>query len=169
MLDGGHVSHDVQSTDGKLPVYRERFDTAIAKNHNQQPYLDLIVSTSFFVKLEQKYILSIFIISIGKPSIVASEIIMPLTVNEYFGGNVKSIAFQTKTLPATVGVMVPGEYTFDTSKKEVVTVVSGCLTVQLPDTEEWNEYLPHSSFEVAANKSFNLKVTEDTAYLCTYE
>lgn len=162
MLDGGHVSHDVQ-----MENYRytgSRFDTAIA-----QPYLDLFVSTSFFVKLEQKYILSIFIISIGKPSIVASEIIMPLTVNEYFGGNVKSIAFQTKTLPATVGVMVPGEYTFDTSKKEVVTVVSGCLTVQLPDTEEWNEYRPHSSFEVAANKSFNLKVTEDTAYLCTYE
>jgi purine/pyrimidine-nucleoside phosphorylase len=94
---------------------------------------------------------------------------MPLTVNEYFDGNVKSIAFQTKTLPATVGVMVPGEYTFNTSKKEVVTVVSGCLTVKLPDAEDWVEYHPQSSFEVSANKSFDLKVTEDTAYLCTYE
>lgn len=94
---------------------------------------------------------------------------MPLTVNEYFNGNVKSISFQTKTLPATVGVMVPGEYTFDTSKKEVVTVISGCLTVQLPGSEEWIAHPPQSSFEVAANKSFLLKVTEDTAYLCTYE
>jgi purine/pyrimidine-nucleoside phosphorylase len=94
---------------------------------------------------------------------------MPLTVNEYFDGNVKSIAFQTKTLPATVGVMVPGEYTFDTSKKEVVTVISGCLTVQLPGSEEWKDYPPQSSFEVAANQIFHLKVTEDTAYLCTYE
>jgi purine/pyrimidine-nucleoside phosphorylase len=94
---------------------------------------------------------------------------MPLTVNEYFDGKVKSIAFQTKTLPATVGVMVPGEYTFNTSKKEVLTVISGCLTVQLPGAEEWTDYHPHASFEVAANESFNLKVTEDTAYLCTYE
>jgi purine/pyrimidine-nucleoside phosphorylase len=94
---------------------------------------------------------------------------MPLIVNEYFDGNVKSIGFQTKTLPATVGVMVPGEYTFNTSKKEVVTVISGLLTVQLPGTEDWKEYHPQSVFEVAANESFSLKVTEDTAYLCTYE
>ena len=156
MLDGGHVSHDVQMENyhNHILIYSFRLHSLSKLNKSTR---------------SSEYILSIFIISIGKPSIVASEIIMPLTVNEYFGGNVKSIAFQTKTLPATVGVMVPGEYTFDTSKKEVVTVVSGCLTVQLPDTEEWNEYRPHSSFEVAANKSFNLKVTEDTAYLCTYE
>ena len=33
-----------------------------------------------------------------------------LDVNEYFDGKVKSIGFQTETLPATVGVMAPGEY-----------------------------------------------------------
>ncbi|HCO60564.1 MAG TPA: hypothetical protein DIT58_10265, partial [Porticoccaceae bacterium] len=31
-----------------------------------------------------------------------------LDVNEYFEGRVKSIGFQTATLPATVGVMAPG-------------------------------------------------------------
>ena len=56
-----------------------------------------------------------------------------LEVNEYFDGKVKSIAFQTATLPATVGVMAPGNYEFDTSKKEVMTVVSGQLTVKSPD------------------------------------
>ena len=94
---------------------------------------------------------------------------MPLAVNEYFDGKVKSIAFQTRTLPATVGVMAVGEYTFNTSKKEVVTVVSGCLSVQLPGVEEWKDYAAGASFEVAANESFNLKVAEETAYLCTYE
>jgi purine/pyrimidine-nucleoside phosphorylase len=94
---------------------------------------------------------------------------MPLTVNEYFDGNVKSIAFQTKTLPATVGVMAIGEYTFNTSKKEVVTIVSGCLTVLLPGSSEWKDYNVGDSFEVAANESFNLKVAEESAYLCTYE
>ncbi len=41
-------------------------------------------------------------------------------VNEYFGGAVKSIAFQTETLPATLGVMAKGDYEFGTSQKEYI-------------------------------------------------
>lgn len=92
-----------------------------------------------------------------------------LTNNEYFDGKVKSIAFQTATLPATVGVMAPGEYEFNTSQKETVTVVSGALTVKLPDADEWHTYGQNDSFIVDAGRSFQLKVTVDTAYLCTYE
>ena len=92
-----------------------------------------------------------------------------LKVNEYFDGNVKSIAFQTKTLPATVGVMEVGEYEFGTSQKETVTVVSGALTVKLPGSEEWQEFPAGKTFVVAANEKFQLQVAEETAYLCTYE
>ncbi|QEG32967.1 pyrimidine/purine nucleoside phosphorylase [Bythopirellula goksoeyrii] len=92
-----------------------------------------------------------------------------LQVNEYFDGNVKSIAFQTKTLPATVGVMAIGEYEFNTSKKETVTVVSGTLTVRLPGETKWIDFSAYESFIVAANEKFHLKVAEETAYLCTYE
>jgi len=91
-----------------------------------------------------------------------------LKVNEYFGGTVKSIGFKTATLPATVGVMVPGEYEFGTSEKEVMTVVSGALTVKLPDSSDWKTYKQGDSFTVAANKKFQLKVAVDTAYLCVY-
>lgn len=92
-----------------------------------------------------------------------------LKVNEYFDGKVKSIGFKTATLPATVGVMAPGEYTFGTSQKEVMTVVSGALTVLLPGSSEWKTFKTGSDFTVAANQSFQLKVEIDTAYLCTYE
>ena len=92
-----------------------------------------------------------------------------LKVNEYFDGKVKSIAFKTATLPATVGVMVPGEYTFSTSQKEVMTVVSGALTVLLPGSSDWKTFEAGSAFNVPANASFQLKVKVDTAYLCTYE
>jgi len=91
-----------------------------------------------------------------------------LDVNEYFDGKVKSIALQTETLPATVGVMAPGEYTFGTSQDEVMTVVSGALTVKLPGAEEWQTFGQGESFSVAANASFDLKVAIDTAYFCTY-
>jgi hypothetical protein len=89
-------------------------------------------------------------------------------VNDYFGGKVKSIAFQTATLPATVGVMAPGEYEFATSRKETMTVVSGALAVKLPDGGDWQTFETGRSFGVAAGRKFQLKVAVDTAYLCTY-
>ncbi len=92
-----------------------------------------------------------------------------LEVNEYFEGKVKSIAFQSATLPATVGVMVPGEYEFSTNQKEKITVVSGALTVRLPDNENWQTFKDGEEFIVAANEKFQLKVAVNTAYLCTYE
>lgn len=92
-----------------------------------------------------------------------------LTVNEYFDGQVKSIGFQTETLPATVGVMAIGDYQFGTSQKEVMTVVSGALTVKLPGAEDWQTFNAGEHFIVEANQSFQLKVAVETAYLCTYE
>ena len=41
-------------------------------------------------------------------------------VNEYFEGNVKSIAFDTAVGNSTLGVMAPGEYEFATSKHETM-------------------------------------------------
>ncbi len=92
-----------------------------------------------------------------------------LKTNQYFNGNVVSIGFQTETLPATVGVMAPGEYEFGTSKKETMTVVSGALTVKLPGSDNWQTFSKTESFVVEAGNSFLLRVAVDTAYLCTYE
>lgn len=90
-------------------------------------------------------------------------------INQYFDGQVASIAFQTATLPATVGVMAIGEYEFGTSQKETMTVVSGELTVKLPGNSEWVSFTAGQNFIVEANETFQLKVAVETAYLCTYE
>ena len=92
-----------------------------------------------------------------------------LDTNEYFDGNVKSIGFKTATLPATVGVMQSGEYEFGTSQKETMTVVSGALTVMLPNATQWKTFNQNDSFIVEADEKFQLKVEVATAYLCTYE
>ncbi len=92
-----------------------------------------------------------------------------LKVNEYFDGKVKSIAFEGPTLPATVGVMAAGDYTFGTSQKEYMTVVSGELLVKLPGSEEFVSFKDGETFEVEANQSFDLQVPSETAYLCKYE
>lgn len=90
-------------------------------------------------------------------------------VNEYFDGKVKSISLQTATLPATVGVMEPGEYEFATSQKETVTVISGALDVKLPGSDIFTTFNEGDIFVVDADKTFQLQVAIDTAYFCTYE
>ncbi len=89
-------------------------------------------------------------------------------VNEYFDGKVKSLAFTAGAVPATVGVMAPGDYEFGTKKKEIMTVVSGKLTVKLPGETAWKDFPKGSTFTVAPDSKFQLKVAEDTAYLCLY-
>ena len=92
-----------------------------------------------------------------------------LKVNEYFDGKVKSIALQTETLPATVGVMEPGDYEFGTSQKEVMTIVSGKMDALLPGNDEWQSFTNGESFEIDANVKFKVRLVGQTAYFCTYE
>jgi purine/pyrimidine-nucleoside phosphorylase len=89
--------------------------------------------------------------------------------NEYFDGKVKSIALDSAEGKSTIGVMAQGEYEFGTSSVEVMTVVSGMLTVQLPGEKEWREFRKFESFVVAKNTKFKVKATEDTPYLCLYK
>lgn len=88
--------------------------------------------------------------------------------NEYFDGKVASIAFQTETLPATVGVMAAGEYVFNTGDKEKMVVVSGSLTIKLAGDTSETTFNAGESFDVEANSSFDVKVSTETAYLCLY-
>jgi hypothetical protein len=89
-------------------------------------------------------------------------------VNEYFGGNVKSLAFQTADGPATIGVMAPGDYEFGTGTKEIVSVISGVLNVRLPGSSDWKDYQVGETFVVEKGLKFQLKVAVDTAYLCLF-
>ena len=89
-------------------------------------------------------------------------------VNEYFEGKVKSFVVNSSDGKKTVGVMQPGEYEFDTQTKETMTVVSGAISVYLPEYNEWEDFGVGASFDVPAQSKFKIKVTEDTAYLCEY-
>jgi len=90
-----------------------------------------------------------------------------LKVNEYFNGNVKSISFQAEDSPATAGVIATGEYEFDTSKKEIMTITSGSLDVKLPDNE-WKTCKSGESFTVEAGKIFQVRAKKEVSYICRY-
>ena len=89
-------------------------------------------------------------------------------VNEYFDGAVASIAFTVPEGPATVGVMAVGEFEFGTSSLEIMTVVSGALTVQLPGRDEWETFTAGMQFTVPADSKFGVRVEVETVYLCEY-
>lgn len=89
--------------------------------------------------------------------------------NEYFDGNVKSIAFETDKGPATIGAMHKGEYEFSTSTVEHMTVTSGEMQVQFPTSEEWFSYKPYETFIVDKDSTFKVKVSGDTTYRCLYK
>jgi len=89
--------------------------------------------------------------------------------NEYFGGNVKSLAFENSEGNFTIGAMASGDYEFGTSTVEIMTVVSGKLHIQLPGESEWKEFNAGDSFTVDKDKKFKVKIKEPSAYLCQYK
>ena len=90
-------------------------------------------------------------------------------VNEYFDGKVKSLAFKSANDDATIGLMAAGEYEFGTNTIEHMTLISGIMSVKLPDENDWRNIAVNETFIVAANTSFLVKLGCDSAYLCLYK
>jgi hypothetical protein len=89
--------------------------------------------------------------------------------NEYFDGKVKSIALESVEGKATIGVMAKGEYEFDTSSVEIMTIMAGMLSILMPGEKEWKTFKKFESFVVAKNSKFKVRADEDTPYLCLYK
>lgn len=89
--------------------------------------------------------------------------------NEYFEGKVKSIALESAEGKATVGVMAKGEYEFGTSSVEIMTVISGNLSILMQGEKEWKTFKKFETFVVEKGVKFKVRCNEDTPYLCIYK
>ncbi len=89
--------------------------------------------------------------------------------NVYFSGNVTSrtVLFSDGS-KKTLGVMLPGEYEFNTADKEIMEILSGDLDVLLPGESGWKKVKGGESFEVPANAKFSLKIRTLTDYCCSF-
>lgn len=89
--------------------------------------------------------------------------------NIYFDGKVNSrTIFLQDGSKQTLGVMQPGEYTFDTNEAEIMEMMSGELEIRLPGESEFKKLNTPKSFNVPANSSFDLKIKTVTDYCCSY-
>ncbi|RPH38366.1 MAG: pyrimidine/purine nucleoside phosphorylase [Desulfobulbaceae bacterium] len=89
--------------------------------------------------------------------------------NVYFNGQVTSrtITFADGS-SKTLGIMQPGEYTFNTSAAEIMEILSGSLEVLISGSDNWQTIAGGESFEVPANSSFQLKIKELSDYCCSF-
>jgi hypothetical protein len=87
----------------------------------------------------------------------------------YFDGKVSSrtVRFEDGS-HKTLGIMLPGDYTFGTVDKEIMEIMSGEMEVQLPGSDSWITISGPQSFDVPANSSFHLKVKTISDYCCSY-
>jgi uncharacterized protein YaiE (UPF0345 family) len=88
--------------------------------------------------------------------------------NVYFDGQVtsRSVIFADGSRK-TLGIMLPGEYEFNTEDKELMEILSGKLDVLLPESD-WIHITGGESFEVPSNSKFQLKIMEITDYVCSF-
>jgi len=89
--------------------------------------------------------------------------------NVYFDGNVTSrtLTFADGTTKS-LGIMMPGDYTFGTEKPELMEILAGELTYCLADNDEWLAVKSGEAFNVPGNSSFDLKVASLVDYCCSY-
>lgn len=89
--------------------------------------------------------------------------------NIYFDGKVTSrkITFNDGSFK-TLGIMMPGDYKFGTSEKELMEITAGDCEILLPESTQWQSIKGGESFYVPANSEFEIKAKTLIDYCCTY-
>ena len=89
--------------------------------------------------------------------------------NIYFEGKVTSrtVIFGDGS-KKTLGIMLPGEYEFNTGAAELMEILSGEIEVLIPGESGWRLIRGGESFNVPANSKFGVKVRALTDYCCSF-
>ena len=91
------------------------------------------------------------------------------SANIYFEGKVISRnIFLKDGSKKTLGVMLVGEYEFNTVSRELIKITSGKLNVRLKDDIEWKLLTNGMEFNIPKNSSFKLEDLEIVNYTCSY-
>jgi purine/pyrimidine-nucleoside phosphorylase len=89
--------------------------------------------------------------------------------NVYYDGKVTSraVLFADGT-KKTLGIILPGEYSFGTADKEVMEILGGSLRALLPGATQWETFSEGQTLEVPANSRFSCATDGVCDYCCSY-
>lgn len=98
-----------------------------------------------------------------------SDVTIVKKANIYFNGGVTSrtVIFKDGS-KKTLGIMLPGDYEFNTGDKEIMEILSGELELRLPGGDSWQSIKGGEAFEVPANAKFTMKVKTICDYCCSF-
>ena len=104
---------------------------------------------------------------------MTTETIAGVTVstqaNVYFDGKCVS---HSLTLPdgtkKSVGVVLQATLTFNTGAAEIMECVGGACEYRLNGSDQWLRSQAGERFEIPANSSFDIRVSEAYHYICHY-
>jgi len=89
--------------------------------------------------------------------------------NIYYAGKVisRNIFFKDGS-KKTLGVMLVGEYEFNTVSRESMEIISGKLNLKVDGNDDWQLVKEGMIFNVPKKSSFKVKVIELVNYACSY-
>lgn len=87
--------------------------------------------------------------------------------NVYYDGNVTSRELTVDGQRISLGIILPGQYTFPTEEEEEITLYRGELTVTHPDGSV-ETYSDGETFTVPADSEFDIETDAVVDYCCVY-
>ncbi len=97
------------------------------------------------------------------------QVSIDIKANIYFEGNVTSrtLLFPDGT-KKTLGVMLPGEYHFNTVAPELMQITQGAVEYRLDEKDNWIRIKAGEAFNVPGDSSFDIRVMSVTDYCCSF-
>jgi len=92
-----------------------------------------------------------------------------IEANIYFDGKVSS---RTILFPdgskKTLGLLLPGEYHFNTDVPEHMKITQGVVEYRLTEADDWIKVEEGGEFNLPGNSSFDIRALEISDYCCSY-
>ena len=97
------------------------------------------------------------------------QVSVVIEANVYFGGKVSS---RTILFPdgskKSLGILLPGEYHFNTSEPENMKIISGMAEYRLDENDDWKKVEQNGEFNVTGNSSFDIRALDVVDYCCSF-
>ena len=97
------------------------------------------------------------------------DVSVVIEANIYFDGKVTSrtILFPDGT-KKTLGILLPGEYHFNTEAPEHMLITQGTAEYRLNENDEWKKVSDGAEFNIPGDSSFDIRAIEVTDYCCSF-
>ena len=97
------------------------------------------------------------------------DVSVVIQANIYFDGKVSS---RTILFPdgskKTLGILLPGEYHFNTDAPEHMKITEGLVEYRLNENDGWKRVEQDGEFNIPGNSSFDIRVITVTDYICSF-